>query len=61
MILRAGDYLVSVLRTAHKLLRARRNRRLARLALLAVAALLAVRWARRRAGPRPSAAPARHG
>ncbi|KAL4428663.1 hypothetical protein ABPG77_009769 [Micractinium sp. CCAP 211/92] len=61
MILRAGDYLVSVLRTAHKLLRARRNHRLARLALLAVAALLAVRWARRRAGPRPSAAPARHG
>lgn len=56
MILRAGDYLVSVLRTARKLLWVRLTRRLTRLALVGVTAALALRWARRRAGPRPSAA-----
>lgn len=60
MILRAGDYLVGVLHTARRLLWARRSRRLTRLALVGLAALLAVRWARRRSGPRPTAAAALH-
>ncbi|KAL4447679.1 hypothetical protein ABPG75_004898 [Micractinium tetrahymenae] len=61
MILRAGDYLISVLHTARKLLWLRRTRQLTRLAAAGLVALLAVRWVRRRAGPRPSPGAARHG
>lgn len=52
MVLRAGDFLLSVLRAARRLLWLRFARRLARSALLGLAAVAAVRLLRRRAGQR---------
>lgn len=48
MILRAGDFLMTVLHTAHKLLWIRRTRRMAQLAIYGLAALTTLRWVRRR-------------
>ncbi|KAL4856875.1 hypothetical protein ACK3TF_002919 [Chlorella vulgaris] len=55
MIARAGDYLVTVLRTARQLVWIRRTRKLTRLALVGLVAVVSLRWLRTRVGQRHTA------
>jgi hypothetical protein len=60
MILRAGGYLVAVLRNTRKLMLLRLGRRLMHGALLGLAAVATLRLLRRRAGHRAAGGAARH-